>query len=124
MKISSPRSIFDLFYLDILMNSTENILSLNCGEECRSLTCFLQHYPSRQTSIQSSHADHAECFLKIFKFYFVETFCEYVGSLLLCLGRHHYDFTLKDLFSYIVIMDFYVFGSCMKDMIFCQTNRR
>ena len=38
MKISSPRNIFDLFYLDILENSMENILSLNCGEKCRSLT--------------------------------------------------------------------------------------
>ena len=124
MKISSPRNIFDLFYLDILTNSTENILSLNCGEGCRSLTCFFQHSPSRQTSIQSSPADHAECFSKFFKFCFVETFCEYVGSLLLCLGRHHNDITLNDLFSSVVIVNFYVFGSCMKDMIFCQTNRR
>ena len=68
MKISSPRNIFDLYYLDILENSMENILSLNCGEECRILTCFLQHSPSRQTSIQSSPADHAKCFSEFFKF--------------------------------------------------------
>ena len=46
MKISSSKNIFDLFYLDILENSMENILSLNCGEECRSLTCFLQQFLS------------------------------------------------------------------------------
>ena len=43
MKISSSRNTFDLLYLDILENFMENILSLNCGEECRSLTCLLQH---------------------------------------------------------------------------------
>ena len=103
MKISSSRNMFDLLYLDILENSMENILSLNCGEKCRSLTCFLQHSPSRQTSIQSSPANNAECFSKFLKLCFVETFCDYVGSLLLCLGRHHYDLTLKDIFFGILL---------------------
>ena len=124
MKISSPKNIFGLFYLDILENSMENILTLNCGEECRSLTCFLQHSPSRQTSIQSSPADHAECFLKFFKFYLIETLCENIDSLLICLCRHHLNLSLKDLFSYVVIVNFYVFGPCMEDRIFCKPNGR
>jgi len=52
MKISSSRNIFDLLYLDILENSMENILSLNCGEECRSLTCFLQQW-TQSVALQS-----------------------------------------------------------------------
>ena len=42
MKISGPRNIFDLFYLDILVNSMKNILFLNYGEVCRNLT-FLRN---------------------------------------------------------------------------------
>ena len=96
MKISSSRNIFDLLYLDILENSMENILSLNCGEECRILTCFLQHSPSRQTSIQSSPADHAECFSKFLELCFVKALGEDIHNLFFCLSRHHYDLTLKD----------------------------
>ena len=99
-----------------------NILFLHSVDHSRRLPCLLSTPPSRQTSYQCCPADHAECLLKLLELCFVETFCEYVGSLLLCLGRHHYDLTLKDLFSYVVIVNFYVFGPCMKDRIFCQTN--
>jgi len=124
MKISSSRNIFDLLYLDILENSMENILSLNCGEECRSLTSFLQHSSSRQTSIQSSPADHAECFSKFLELCFVKTLGEDIRNLFFCLSRHHLNFPFKYLFSYVVIMNFYVLGPCMEYRIFRQSNRR
>jgi len=60
MKISSSRNIFDLLYLDILDNSIENILSLNCEEECRSLTCFLQH--ARKEIKHPENSMHAHIF--------------------------------------------------------------
>ena len=77
-----------------------------------------------QPFFQCCPADHAECLSKLLELYFVETFCEYVGNMLLCFGRHHYELTLKDLFSFVVIVNFYVFDPCMKDMIFCQMNGR
>ena len=59
MKISNLRNIFDLFNLDILENCMENILSLNCGEECKSLTCFLQQ-PSYVTDLRLNYARDLE----------------------------------------------------------------
>ena len=93
----------------------ENIFLLFCGEYSRKLPCILPTLPSKQTSIQTCFADHAECFSKLLKFYLVKTFCEYVSKLLICLCRHDLDLTFKDFFPYVVVVDFYVYGSCMKN---------
>ena len=73
MKISSPRNIFDLFYLDILENSMENILFLNCGEECRSLTCFLQQYVCEQEDASTFSAIEGRSFDQLHLYHYKQT---------------------------------------------------
>ena len=72
-----------------------NILLLHSVEHSRRLPCLLSTLPSMQTFFQCCPADHTECLSKLLELYFVETFCEYVGNMLLCFGRHHYELTSR-----------------------------
>jgi hypothetical protein len=55
-----------------------------------------------QTFFYCSLADHVERFSKFFKLGFMESFREYIGNLLICLGGHHFNLSLKNLIFYVV----------------------
>ena len=90
----------------------ENIFLLPCGEYSRRLSCILptlalkaNFYPDLFLQTMPSASRNCSNFA---------LFRPFVKMLLICLSRHHLDLTFKDLFPYVVVVDFYVFGPCVK----------
>jgi hypothetical protein len=66
--------------------------------------------------------DHDESFMELVKLCLFKSLCKNSGNFIINICRYYFDISFKNHFSYIVIMEFYIYmlDPYWKNLIFCQ----